>query len=90
MNYIFMKNEELKKIEEQIKEIESKINDPDLCFGTASVWSRITGYWRPIENWCAGKKAEYAGRIEYQPFGTRYNGDKQWVEKLLNRDRNTV
>jgi hypothetical protein len=77
-----MENE--KQIDEQIKEIIEKMNDPELCFGTASTWSRITGYWRPIENWCTGKKREYLERIEYQPFGIRNNEDKSWVEKLLH------
>jgi hypothetical protein len=60
-----MENEELKKIEEQIKEIIVKINDPELCFGTASTWTRITGYHRPVEAWNAGKKNEYLDRIPY-------------------------
>jgi hypothetical protein len=78
---------EIEKIEEQIKEIIEKMNDENLCVGTASTWSRITGYWRPIENWCTGKKREYLERKEYQPFGTRYNGNKQWVEKLLHPEK---
>jgi hypothetical protein len=83
-----MENE--KQIDEQIMEIEEKISDPELCFGTASTWSRITGYWRPIENWCAGKRQEYLERSEYQPFGTSYNGNKQWVEKLLHQEKEVI
>jgi hypothetical protein len=60
-----MENEELKKIEEKITEIEERIIDPELCFGTASTITRITGYHRPVENWNAGKKAEFLERIPY-------------------------
>jgi anaerobic ribonucleoside-triphosphate reductase len=60
-----MENKELKKIKEQIIEIEEKMNDPELCFGTASTWTRITGYQRPVEAWNAGKKAEFLERIPY-------------------------
>jgi hypothetical protein len=83
-----MENE--KQIDEQIMEIEEKMNDPELCFGTASTWSRITGYFRPVENFCYGKRQEYLERIEYQPFGTSYNSDKQWVKKLLHREKDTI
>jgi hypothetical protein len=31
------------QIEEQIVEIENKIKDPNLCNGSASTYSRITG-----------------------------------------------
>jgi hypothetical protein len=60
-----METDELKKIEEQIMEIEKKIIDPELCVGTASTWTRITGYHRPVEAWNAGKKNEYLDRIPY-------------------------
>ena len=30
------------------------------------VWSRIVGYWRPIQNWNAGKQKEYADRKNYE------------------------
>ncbi|MDR2425920.1 MAG: anaerobic ribonucleoside-triphosphate reductase [Endomicrobium sp.] len=74
----------MKEIDKQIKEIEEKMSDPDLCFGTASTWSRCTGYYRAVENWNYGKRREYADRTEYQPFEAGHNGDKQWVEKLLH------
>jgi hypothetical protein len=74
----------MKEIDRQIKEIEEKMSDPDLCFGTASTMTRVTGYYRPVENWNYGKRREYADRIEYQPFEAGYNGDKRWVGKLLH------
>jgi GH24 family phage-related lysozyme (muramidase) len=79
MNYIFMNN-----LDEQIKEIEGKINDPYLCFGTASVYTRCTGYYRAVENFNWGKRREYLERVSYNPFETENKEDKKWVEKLLH------
>jgi hypothetical protein len=81
---------EIEKIEEQIKEIEEKMNDENLCFGTASTWTRCTGYYRSVELFNFGKRQEYFERIEYQPFGTSYNGGKQWVEKLLHQEKEII
>jgi hypothetical protein len=33
----------MNEIDKQIEEIEAKINDPELCMGSASTYSRITG-----------------------------------------------
>ena len=35
------------------------------CGKTCEVWSRITGYYRPIQNWNDGKVQEYKDRQEY-------------------------
>lgn len=35
------------------------------CGETAEVYSRITGYYRPVQNWNAGKSEEYRARREY-------------------------
>jgi ribonucleoside-triphosphate reductase len=37
------------------------------CQRTTEVYSRITGYYRPIANWNVGKLQEYENRTEYQP-----------------------
>jgi len=37
---------------------------PD-CGAETEVWSRITGYYRPVKNWNAGKTQEYKDRREY-------------------------
>ena len=37
---------------------------PD-CGETAEVYSRITGYYRPVQNWNVGKTQEYKERKEY-------------------------
>lgn len=36
------------------------------CGQTTEVYSRITGYYRPVQNWNDGKLQEYANRTEYQ------------------------
>ena len=35
------------------------------CGRTTEVYSRITGYYRPVQNWNDGKLQEYANRTEY-------------------------
>lgn len=49
----------------QIKELTDKINDPNLCQGTAETFSRISGYYRSINYWNQGKQQEYQERVEY-------------------------
>ena len=36
-----------------------------VCGKVCEVWSRITGYYRPVQNWNDGKVQEYADRKEY-------------------------
>jgi ribonucleoside-triphosphate reductase len=57
---------QLARIEEQITQLEEKIKDPHLCEGSASTYTRISGYYRPIENFNSGKKEEYRQRLEYE------------------------
>ena len=35
------------------------------CGKAAEVYSRITGYYRPVQNWNDGKSQEYRERREY-------------------------
>ncbi len=35
------------------------------CEETCEVWSRIVGYFRPVDQWNKGKKSEFAEREEY-------------------------
>lgn len=35
------------------------------CGKKTEVYSRIVGYFRPIENWNAGKKQEFSDRVEF-------------------------
>lgn len=36
-----------------------------ICGKQTEVWSRITGYYRPVQNWNDGKAQEYRNRKEY-------------------------
>ena len=36
-----------------------------ICGKPTEVWSRITGYYRPVQNWNDGKAQEYVNRKEY-------------------------
>ncbi len=37
-----------------------------ICGNVAEVYSRITGYYRPVQNWNEGKTQEYANRTTYE------------------------
>lgn len=37
------------------------------CQASCEVWSRVVGYFRPVQEWNKGKKSEYAEREEYLP-----------------------
>lgn len=37
-----------------------------ICGGKTEIYSRITGYYRPVQNWNDGKLQEYANRREYE------------------------
>ena len=53
------------------------------CGKDTEVWSRITGYYRPVQNWNAGKTKEYHDRKEYN-IGTsvlKHNGPIVHEEK---------
>lgn len=36
------------------------------CDTTCEVWSRIVGYFRPVDQWNKGKQSEYTERVEYR------------------------
>ena len=35
------------------------------CESTCEIWSRVVGYFRPVDQWNKGKKSEYKERSEY-------------------------
>lgn len=56
------------------------------CGGKAEVYSRITGYYRPVQNWNDGKAQEYKNRKEYDVAHSRFNGKSITVaDDLLER-----
>ena len=44
------------------------------CGKTTEVWSRITGYYRPVQNWNDGKVQEFKDRQEYELGTSRLEG----------------
>ncbi len=40
----------------------AKSNEDDVCGEKCEVYSRITGYLRPVQRWNDGKKSEYNDR----------------------------
>ena len=48
------------------------------CGESAEVYSRITGYYRPVQNWNVGKTQEYKERKEYviENSVLKHNGPK--------------
>lgn len=42
------------------------------CGSVTEIYSRITGYYRPVQNWNDGKLQEYANRTEYKLENTIY------------------
>ena len=57
------------------------------CGGRAEVYSRITGYYRPVQNWNEGKSQEYKERKIYDmsraremPIGTSLSSESQLTD----------
>ena len=44
------------------------------CGRVCEVWSRITGYYRPVQNWNDGKVQEFADRKEYALANSKLEG----------------
>ncbi len=42
-----------------------KTNNTNVCASECEVYSRIVGYFRPVQNWNIGKKEEYKHRQEF-------------------------
>ncbi len=47
------------------------------CGGKTEVYSRITGYYRPVQNWNDGKTQEYKDRKVYNIAESKFRGDKK-------------
>ena len=46
------------------------------CGKKTEVYSRITGYYRPIQNWNDGKLEEFANRKEYEPKNSHLKSEE--------------
>lgn len=54
------------------------------CGAKTEVYSRITGYYRPVQNWNDGKLQEYANRTEYDMDHSSLKRPTRSVVKLSN------
>lgn len=45
--------------------LSAEVKKCPICNEETEVYSRITGYYRPLKNWNAGKQQEYKERLEY-------------------------
>ncbi|MDD2973043.1 MAG: ribonucleoside triphosphate reductase [Lachnospiraceae bacterium] len=57
-----------------------------ICGAKTEVYSRITGYYRPVQNWNDGKLQEYANRTEYDLGKSSLNRPVSQVVTLSNYD----
>ncbi|MDY5730397.1 MAG: ribonucleoside triphosphate reductase [Eubacteriales bacterium] len=56
------------------------------CGKPSEVYSRITGYYRPVQNWNAGKAQEYIHRTEYVPGNVKTADSRLKKENLVDID----
>ena len=49
------------------------------CGQPAEVYSRITGYYRPVQNWNDGKLQEFSQRKTYDIANSSYHGENQHI-----------
>ena len=60
-----------------------------ICGKNTEVYSRITGYYRPIQNWNDGKAQEYKDRKEYDiesSIAKKFYGQEKVVEEVVVND----
>ncbi len=57
------------------------------CGQRTEVYSRITGYYRPVQNWNDGKLQEYANRTEYDIANSALKRPVNTVVTLSNYDK---
>ena len=56
-----------------------------VCGKEAEVYSRITGYYRPVKNWNEGKIEEYKARKTYDPFHSKLKKSHAIVESAAEK-----
>ena len=59
------------------------------CGETTEVYSRITGYYRPVQNWNDGKSQEYSERKVYDIENSQFKGAKK-EEQSVKEETNSV
>ncbi|MDP2630170.1 MAG: ribonucleoside triphosphate reductase [Candidatus Uhrbacteria bacterium] len=57
-----------------------------VCQEPTEVWSRIVGYFRPVDQWNRGKKSEWTDRVEYAVPGPEVGSNKKTVETSSEKE----
>jgi len=52
------------------------------CDNKMEVYSRIVGYYRPIQNWNEGKKEEFKDRVEFNEKKSLTNNFKKELSTI--------
>lgn len=58
-----------------------------VCGSRTEIYSRITGYYRPVQNWNDGKLQEYDNRTEYEVANSMLKRPTSSVVKLSGHDK---
>lgn len=53
--------------------ISGEVNTCPICGKKTEIYSRITGYYRPVQNWNEGKLQEFKDRVTYNPASSIQN-----------------
>ena len=61
-----------------------------ICGKTTEVYSRITGYYRPVQNWNDGKREEFRERKVYDVEHSRFNRKQHTAESEKEKSRPEV
>ena len=60
------------------------------CNQKTEVYSRITGYYRPVQHWNDGKAQEFKDRTEYTPFEPEYKVMVDLQETIKEMDQENI
>jgi ribonucleoside-triphosphate reductase len=60
------------------------------CGDETEVYSRIVGYYRPIQNWNAGKVEEFKDRLEFREAKTMKHEFKTKIETSLEQEQKVI
>lgn len=60
-------DEQRKRLDEIRDEIKKKMDELENVKGTeCEIYTRIVGYYRPVDKWNTGKRDEYNQRVEFE------------------------
>lgn len=76
------------------KKLVSKKGD-EICGRACEIYSRVTGYHRPINNWNSGKQEEFKDRVYFKTPGQNssivsHNKGGLLIKKASKDERNAI